>query len=303
MHPALAHLVAPFERMTTDDARALLADLYDLDAERITRLETERDDTFRFTAGGAELVLKVAHPQDSAALVDFQQRALVHAGEADPGLPLQTIVRTRAGDLAAPWTGRGARVFGWVDGTLARGLAPTPAQLRAAGTMLGRLSAALADFDHPAADRVLAWDLSQVSLLRELDPAPPVLEIIERAERLVLPALDDLPRQVIHNDFHPGNLLVDPANPAYITGILDFGDTVRSARVNDLGVALAYLSMGSSPWEAAAPFLDGYESVVPLLDAERALLPHLVAVRLAQRVLLNAMLERDASENSALGGL
>jgi Ser/Thr protein kinase RdoA (MazF antagonist) len=169
--------------------------------------------------------------------------------------------------------------------------------------MLGRLSRALADFEHPAADRVLAWDLSQVTLLRELDPAPPVLEIIERAERLVLPVLDDLPRQVIHNDFHPGNLLVDPAGPAYISGILDFGDTVRSARVNDLGVALAYLSMGSSPWEAAAPFLDGFESVVPLLDAERALLPHLVAVRLAQRVLLNAMLERDASENSTLGGL
>lgn len=303
MHPALAHLVAPFERITVGDARALLAERYHLDAERITRIETERDDTFRVTAGADDLVLKVAHPQDGEELIDLQVRALVHAREADPSLPLQSIIRTADGELATAWDGRVARVFRWMDGAPARGLAPTPAQLRAAGTMLGRLNRALADFEHPAADRVLAWDLAQVSLLRELDPAPPVLEIIERAERLVLPAVENLPRQVIHNDFHPGNLLVEPASPAYISGILDFGDTVRSARVNDLGVALAYLSMGSSPWEAAAPFLDGFESVVPLLDAERALLPHLVAVRLAQRVLLNALLERDASENSTLGGL
>ncbi len=303
MHPVLAELVAGFERLPEPEATELLAERYGLRAERLERLDTERDDTFRFTAGGRDLVLKVAHPQDSEAIVDLQVRALVHAAETDPELPLQTIVRTVDGELATVWNGRVARVYSWMEGTLARGLAPTPRQLHAAGAMLGRLSRALADFEHPAADRELAWDLTRLPILRELEPNEATAEIIDRVERRVLPALDGLPHQVIHNDFHPGNLLVDPAQPAYVTGILDFGDTVRSARINDLGVALAYLTMGSSPWEAARPFIAGYETVVPLLDRERALLPHLVSARLVQRVLINGLLECDAATNSHDGGL
>lgn len=303
MHPVLAELVAPFDRLPDDEAVTLIAERYGMRAQRVDRLDTERDDTFRFTAGGRDLVLKVAHPQDSEAIIDLQVRALVHAAEADPGLPLQTIVRTSDGELATAWAGRVARVFEWMNGDLARGVAPTPRQLHAAGAMLGRLSRALADFEHPAADRELAWDLARLPILRELEPNAATLEIIDRVERLVIPALDELPHQVIHNDFHPGNLLVDPSDPAYVTGILDFGDAVRSARVNDLGVALAYLSMGSSPWEAARPFIAGYETVVPLLDRERALLPHLVSARLVQRVLINGLLDRDAAANSHRGGL
>ena len=303
MHPVLAELVAPFERLPETEASALLADRYGLPAERVERLDTERDDTFRFRADGEDLVLKVAHPKDSESGVDLQLLALVHAADADPGLPLQSVVRTSDGELATVWTGRVARVYHWMAGVPARGLAPTPKQLHAAGSMLGRLSRALADFDHPAADRQLAWDLTRLPILRELEPNAATLEIIERFERLVLPAIDDLPRQVIHNDFHPGNLLVDAADPAYVTGILDFGDTVRSARINDLGVALAYLSIGSSPWEAARPFIAGYETVVPLLDRERALLPHLVSARLVQRVLINGLHDRNAGANSHAGGL
>ena len=35
--------------------------------------------------------------------------------------------------------------------------------------------------------------------------------------------------QVVHNDFNPHNVLVDPANPDHVTGILDFGDMVQDA--------------------------------------------------------------------------
>lgn len=303
MHPLLAELVSPFERMPEAHASELLAEQYGLAFVTVERLDTERDDTFRVHGDGLDLVLKVAHPGDDPGVIDLQLRALQHAASVDPGLPLQRIVPTSDGELAVQWRGRTARVFEWMDGALARGSAPTPKQLQASGVMLGRLSLALREFEHPSAGRELAWDLQRLPALRELSTNPATTEIIDRFEAKVLPALGTLPQQVIHNDFHPGNLLVDPASETYVTGILDFGDTVLSARVNDLGVALAYLSTGSSPWEAARPMIAGYESVVPLLDAERALLPHLVSARLVQRVLLNAMLERDASENSTLGGL
>ena len=295
MHPLLAELVAPFDRVAEVDAATLLSERYGLPGARLERLDTERDDTFRVTAAGRDLVLKIAHPDDSPDLIDLQLRALEHAAAVDPGLPLQAVVRTPDGELATEWGGRVARVFEWMDGRLARSGSPTPKQLQASGRMLGRLSLALREFEHPAARRQHAWDLANAPALRELSADnPATLEIIDRFEERVLPAMTELPHQVIHNDFHPGNLLVDADTEAYVSGILDFGDVVHSARVNDLGIALAYLSTGSSPWEAARPFIAGFEEHVPLLDRERALLPHLVSARLVQRVLLNGLLERES---------
>ena len=287
MHPVLAELNAPFDRMPEVEAADLLAAHWGTVAPTLTRLETERDDTFRFGSS----VLKVAHPADDPAVVDLQLAALAHASAADPGLPLQRVVPASDGSSSVSVGGRVARVFEWMPGTLAMGSVPTHRQLRAMGTMLGRLSLALRGFEHEASGRELAWDLQQLPALRELAvDKPAMLAIVERFEAEVLPVLPRMPQQVVHNDFHPGNLLVDSASDTYVSGILDFGDVVHTARVADLGVALAYLPMGSSPSENALPFLDGFESVVPLLPEERALLPHLVAARLVQRELLNSLL-------------
>jgi len=296
MHPLLEELVAPFDRMTPAEASAILDEHYGVVPSALERLDTERDDSFRVTTSRGELVLKVAHPHDNPRVIELQLAALEHAASADPGLPLQRIVRTDDGERAVNVTTAGvprvARVFEWMPGQLAQGHSPTPAQLHASGVVLGRLSLALSTFEHPAAVRDLAWDLPQLPVLRELPANPQTAEILERFDRLVLPALAKLPQQVIHNDFHPGNLLVDPASSDYVTGILDFGDVVYSARINDLAVALAYLTTGSSPWVAAAPMIAGFDSVVDLLDGERAMLPHLVAGRLVQRVLLADLLAR-----------
>ena len=287
MHPVLAELIAPFDRMSEAEAADLLGTHWGIVAPTVTRLETERDDTFRF----GSRVLKVAHPSDDPAVVDLQLAALAHAGSRDAGLPLQRVVRAVDGASSVSVGGRVARVYDWMPGTLAKGLVPTHRQLRAMGTMLGRLNLALRGFEHGASGRQLAWDLQQLPALRELAvDKPAVLTIVDQFETEVLPVLERMPQQVVHNDFHPGNLLVDASTDSYVTGILDFGDVVHTARVADLGVALAYLPMGSSPSENALPFLDGFESVVPLLPEERAVLPHLVAGRLVQRELLNGLL-------------
>ena len=46
--------------------------------------------------------------------------------------------------------------------------------------MLGRLNRALADFEHPAADRDLAWDLPHLPDLRPHATDPLHLEVIDR---------------------------------------------------------------------------------------------------------------------------
>jgi Ser/Thr protein kinase RdoA (MazF antagonist) len=291
MHPVLAELVEPFERMPRAEASRLLAEHYGLDAVELEHLDTERDDSLRVSAGGTHYVLKVAHPADDPAVIEMQTAAMEHVAATDPGIPVARVVPSLTGASVVRVGGRSARLLTWLPGELARGQEPTPSQLHAAGAMLGRLNLALASFEHPAAHRALAWDLRQLTLLREL-ATDATAHVIDRFERSVAPQLDSLPQQVIHNDFHPANILVDDKDPAYVVGVLDFGDVVFGARVNDLGVALAYLAPQGDLLTGVAPFIDGFQSVVPLVLEEKAILPDLVSARLVQRIVLSGLLGR-----------
>jgi hydroxylysine kinase len=222
----------------------------------------------------------------------------LHVASADPGLPVQSVRPSLDGTLEPVVDGRVTRVLSWIDGTLMSEHSLMAEHLFACGRALGRVSAALADFQHPAARRELNWDLKRLPSMRRVTTDPVLLGVIDRFDAEVSPALERMPHQVIHNDFHPGNVLVDPSLPDFVSGILDFGDVVYTARVCDLGIAIAYLVPEDVPFERALTRLvDGFESVVPLSADERAVLPDLVAARLVLRILIPAMMEprRDLS--------
>ncbi len=291
MASLLDGLAEPFTAVETEAASAALASRWGIEGRDLTRLDTERDDSFRAETADGFVILKIAHPNDPPALIDLQSRAMEHARSADPGIPLQHVLRTRDDALAAEIDGRTARVLTWLDGDVMEDSPRSPALLHDAGRMLGRLNRALADFEHPAADRALSWDLPHLPDLRSHATEPLHLDVIDRFAAEVSPAITGLPQQVVHNDGHPGNLLVDPANPDAVAGILDFGDTVRTARVCDLAVALAYLVPDAPrPWPDVDAFTAGFESVVTLSDEERALLPMLIAARTIMRTVINQAL-------------
>lgn len=285
-------LTEPFTPMTEVDVAAALRDSWGIEATALTRLDTERDDTFRVDrAGAAPVLLKVAHPTDDPSLLELQNLAMQRLADVDPELPVPRLLHS------ANIGGRAARVLSWLPGELMMDAPRSAAQLRAAGETLGRLSRALAPLDHPAAHRVLLWDLQRVPLLVGETDDRGLAAFIESFAADVSPALSALPHQLIHNDFHPANVLVDPADPTRISGVLDFGDAAHTARVVDLGVALAYVTPDEgSILEAWRPLIDGYESVVPLLDAERALIPVLAAARQVQRVVIYLALGRALGE-------
>ncbi|CAN5347943.1 phosphotransferase [soil metagenome] len=278
----LEELAGRFERVTPAAASTLLREHYGVEAVGLERLDTERDDSFRVTTTEGYLVLKVAHPGDDPAVIALQSSAMERAGER--GLPVQRVVRTVTAESSVVVGGRTARVLSWLDGEPLADTAPDEEQLFALGAALGGLNAALADFEHPASHRELAWDIQRTAALRGHATEPELAGVIDRFERVVAPALARLPQQVIHNDFHPGNLLVADGEEPFVVGILDFGDVVHTARVCDLGVAIAYLVPEDGPaWRNADEVIRGFESVVPLLDEERDLLPDLVAARLLMR--------------------
>jgi len=291
---------AAFERITPETAIAIAREVFALDVLTVARQTTERDDSFRLRTSDGDLVLKIAHPADSEAAIDLQTTALRFAQVRDAELPLQHFLETPGGEVAPVLHGhndRIARVLTWLPGTLLEHSPPDDGQAVALGAALGRLSTALRGFEHASSEYSLAWDLAQADRLRtvsELLPDDLVSETLDRYDSVVVPVRGELPRQVIHNDFNPGNIVVDPHGPTYVTGILDFGDVIHSVRVGDLAVALSYqLYPFGRSWAECAPFIEGFESRVLLVALERAVLRTLVATRLAQRILINDWLTQQ----------
>ncbi len=315
-------LAAPFTRLDGDAVLAMLSEGWGIDAAHLQRLETERDDSYVVTCSDGRRIVKVAHPLDDAALLDLQCVALVHASTRDTTLPLSRLVpdvdgavlRVVAGTDGEP---RLARVLTYLDGDVLDYDATSAEQRRAIGRAAARLSLALADLEHDAARRVLAWDLQQVGTLRPLldlvgDPrARSAAEIeLDAYDEHVGVALRSTRQQVVHHDLNPDNLLVDASAPDFVTGILDFGDIVHSSVVGDLAVAMAY-SVGAEgalerhhvdPWQVPYDIAAGFTEIRSLEPVEVAMLPSLVRVRLAQRLLLNSWLAASDPSNAGYTG-
>ena len=137
------------------------------------------------------------------------------------------------------------------------------------GEILGRVDVALEGFAHPADRRGLAWNLRHfhdLTGLVEHTPNAAHRQLADKVFRLfeaaIVPRLDDLETQVIHGDYSPYNVVVDERNDDYVVGVIDFGDTMRSAVIFDPAVALANLvgRAPDQPWQDACAFVAGYET-------------------------------------------
>lgn len=309
-------LAAPFVPLTPADGVRLAAERWGLRAAAAQRLETERDDTFLVSGGGSRHVLKVANPADPWDVVAMQCAVLEHLESADPGLPVPRVVRSAAGETLTAIDGadgeaRAARLLTWLPGRTLDYDAATAEHRRALGGLMARLSLALASFDHPGADRVLAWDLQRLGGLRPhlVHVADPEVRAeveaeLDRFDAVTAPALAAVRHQVVHNDANMDNVVVDADGTP--SGILDFGDMVRTAVVADLAVAMAYAVPSVEalahpdvdPWGPAYDLARGFAAVRPLTAEEAEVLPHLVRARMAQRMLVNSWLAASNPGNA-----
>jgi len=254
---------------------------------RLTPLTSERDQNHRFDTPEGRFVVRLTNPAEPAAMTDFQTRAHQHVARTAPFLPIQRLLPLNDGSAILPLPEGRLRVFTYLPGTpLANGPRPVP-QSRAIGTALATLTAALANFTHPAADHDLLWDIRQFPAL-----APKLSAIADAAQRAqaetlladfnarIAPVLNRIPRQVVHADFNPHNLLCAPHDPETLTGILDFGDMVRTPRICDLAVAASYVAGLPQPLIHLSALIGGYDDHLPLTRDEIALLYDLIIARM-----------------------
>lgn len=289
--PLGALLCAPPPDLSDAEAAALALHHFGVEG-RLKRLASERDLNFHIATPGQGYVLKLANPAEPAEVTDFQTRALLHL--EGKGLPVPRVIRSLAGETEVPLPQGRLRLLTYLEG-MPLHLAPrSPAQRRAMGAMAARITRGLAGFVHPAADHVLQWDIRHAARLRPLLPDVPLVlrplceAVLDRFETAVLPELPACRWQVVHNDLNPHNVLVDPADPDRIAGVLDFGDMVRTPLVCDLAVAASYQIDPADAPGCLAEFTAAYDSILPLEPRELALVGDLTVARMLTTIAITA---------------
>ena len=277
------------------------------------KLASERDQMFRLRdTGGSEYLLKITNPAEPPEVTHLQTAALQWIAEKDPELPVQRVCRASNGatELRLAIGGsqlRTVRLLSFLQGRPLPETAQTQNQRRELGRMLARLGCALASFRHPCDSYELAWDIAHADRLRPLlahvrdrERANLAGATLKRFDDVVKPGLGGLRTQVVHNDLNTHNVLVDPAETDRVSGILDFGDIVRTRLINDVAIGTAYhLAANSDVLDGPNDFIDGYQAITPLSSEEIELLPDLIATRLLVTVLITGWRAERYPENSA----
>ena len=275
-------------------------------------LDSERDQNFSLTTrDDARYVVKISNAAEDIATTRYQTEALLHLRATDSEFPSPDVVETRGGDpIASLKTADGrthfCRVLTWLDGTLMH-----EANIVSLGVSMGeslaRLHVALRDFGQPGSQVPLLWDISHAGNLVAHTQTIDDPELRAVCERQLVQFRDNtstvlarLPRQAIHNDFNPGNVLVDPKDHASVVGIIDFGDLVYAPRVVDVAVAAAYLCIGQpDPRREISRLVDAFTRTVELSEAEVGLIDELILTRLVVSTTIAHWRARQFPDNSA----
>jgi Ser/Thr protein kinase RdoA (MazF antagonist) len=290
--------------MDAAEARTVAREVYGLDVAT-ARLDTEKDDTFRLCESDrARFIMKVSNPAEAAAELELQVAMLQHLSIRDPLLPIPAVIPSTDGRALTTITDaagqqRRVRLLSFIDGLPMDRTPASAAQRRNVGTVLARLRLGLVDFEHPGADRLLAWDVRHLlHLADDLEAIPDARHRrqLERAlERFteIQPAVQLLRRQVLHNDFSKSNLITDRRDPERLLGVIDFGDAVNTAVAIDVSTALLNQlprdlgeDLSGDVFVGGRDLLDGYLELAELTGEELALLPHLVMARVTARAII-----------------
>lgn len=279
---------------------------------QVERLGSEKGHTFRLKADVNKYLVKVSPSDEPEPVTALQIAAMRYLDDAAQALPIQRIKRTLGQRDGVPidlgdGTCRTLSVYCFVEGLLWEHMDANVEQLTKAGDMLGRVNSALRLFGHPAAARSLVYDIRHFphwAGLVEYAPDPQHRLMAHRVfklfEEVVLPRLPSLEMQVIHGDYAPNNVVVDPHSDDFVKAILDFGDTVHSAVIFDPANTVAHLigRTQDHPWQDAVAFVAGYEQSRPISESELPLLPIAALARLTMLALIRYWKAERAPDQS-----
>lgn len=227
----LEELELPGPQVTEAQAEKIVAEHYGLPI-RATLLGSNQDCNFVCRGAGGEIVgvLKIANPAFTETELEAQDVAADLIAEAEPSLRIVVALPTVAGEKCTVTTGllentAYVRLLRFLPGgTLYESGYLSPTAVAGLGEVAGRVSRALAAFDHPGLDRALQWDLRYgadvvaklISHVGDPSQRAQVEEYAAAAWSRIEPLADALPLQATHLDLTDANVVVHgaPAGPS-----------------------------------------------------------------------------------------
>lgn len=259
---------------------------------------------------GDRFVAKIVGEDEPRGVSEMEFAMLEHARKAGYSLDLPSIIKTYnkkyETGIKLPINGlHRLRLMDYITGDVLENICDISSKLlESCGKTLAVFDRALKGFDHPAAHRAGDWELLQAGRQREKLKSieDPVLQdrVAWAFERWaeVQPALNRLPRQLIHGDANKENIIVRDDR---VAGLVDFGDACFNPRVCELAICLAYLMMDrDDPMDAAAIVVRAYCEELQLLDQELEILFQLVCGRLAVSICMASDRLKDERDNPNL---
>ncbi|MCJ8323848.1 MAG: aminotransferase class III-fold pyridoxal phosphate-dependent enzyme [Rhizobiales bacterium] len=277
----------------------------------IQTLVGEYDLNFKITSGNNAYILKIMRPDCSPAFMDFQAEIFAHFNGSSAYLP--EIIPSHDGQNFVKITDENdVERFAWLmtafDGELYVNCKAKPLKLaKQFGENLAKLDLTLQNFEHQQLHKSLKWNLLEANWIKPQYKAlydgkrqDELAKIIADFEAL-LPQLNELPKQAIHNDLNDHNILVKKTTGGQqdLAGIIDFGDATFAPRVCNVAIAAAYLMLDvDRPLDYLQQFVSAYHQHNPLSAAEIRLIWQLARMRLAVSV-VNSAVEKQARPDDA----
>lgn len=257
---------------------------------------------------GKRYVFKVSGPAQDKYFLDAQVAILRHLSQTSMSDKFQRHEKGVNGEyLVTAFINAKEyhlRLLNFIEGEFWAGLQQRPDKLyHELGSLLGAMDKQLQTFSHPAMHRRYTWDISTAA---DAGKKLPFITshhqrriagyFLLQFETEVQPVLSSLRHAYIHNDANDYNLLVKEGT---LCGLIDFGDMVYSALINNLAIACTYAMFNTDdPLHAAVMVVESYHAACPLTEMEPDLLYYLVAARLCISVTESAYNKYQGSTNA-----
>lgn len=280
-----------------------LDDRYDIKAT-IKELVAYQDRNFLVTTlSGTKYILKITTGVDELEFIRSQNWMLVTLSHLPVGKFLPCPVSTIEGEQISEINFGGgrayARLFHFIEGTFLAEAMPEVQFYHELGRTFAQIDRDMAGLeDAVLKSRTHEWDLARVMETADdvkliQDPADRrlVYYFLMKFREEVLPVYYKLPKGLIHGDGNDWNILLSDYG---LAGVIDFGDLVWGARVNELAILLAYAMMGRNDFrDVYNMVIAGYQDVIELSDIELSVLYYLIASRWCQTMVMAARQEID----------
>jgi 4-aminobutyrate aminotransferase-like enzyme/Ser/Thr protein kinase RdoA (MazF antagonist) len=245
-----------------------------------------------------KFILKVSDENQSYPFLDAQAKIIKHLSNSPLARNFQQFCINTQGNELTPILEDGKtyylRILSFLQGTFWFEKTNKSIGLyQKLGKFMGTMDKSLQDFSHTAMHRRYTWDISnasdandKVKYIKDHEKRRIAGYFLLQFDTEVLSQIHTLRHAYVHNDANDYNLLVQGES---VTGLIDFGDMVYTALINNLAITCTYAMLNhEDPLTAASLIVKGYHESYALTAQELDVLYYLIAARLCISVTQSA---------------